>query len=52
MLGQNRMGWIDKSGTGKENEFARQYQIINCHLIIKGHVGNPSKAQTTPVEVS
>lgn len=52
MLGQNRMGWVEKSGTGKENEFARQYQITNCHLIIKGHVGNPSKAQTMHVEAS
>lgn len=52
MLGQNRMGWAEKSGTVKENDFARRYQITNCHLIMKGHVENPTKAQTMHVEVS
>lgn len=52
MLEQNRMGWVGKSGTVKGKEFARQYKITNCHLIITGHVVNTSKAQIIHVEVS
>jgi len=39
------MGWVGKAGTVKENEFARQSQIVDCHLIIKEHTRNTSKAQ-------
>lgn len=44
------MGWAGKTGTVKVKEFARQSQITGCHLIIKGHMGNTSKAWTMHVE--